>query len=74
LYRNWHGFRDAGRPSHVNLQLLLRVLIFGGYIIFGFVVNVISMVAPHNLSPDMYAATSACPFRFYFIYNAKLAN
>jgi len=57
LYRNWHGFRDAGRPSHVNLQLLLRVLIFGGYIIFGFVVNVISMVAPHNLSPDMYAAT-----------------
>ncbi|KAJ7250839.1 hypothetical protein B0H12DRAFT_1120061 [Mycena haematopus] len=57
LYRNWHGFRDAGRPSHVHGQLLLRVFIFGGYIVFGFAVNIISMVAPHNLAPDMYAAT-----------------
>ncbi|KAJ6585023.1 hypothetical protein B0H19DRAFT_1107723 [Mycena capillaripes] len=57
LYRNWAGFRHAGRPSHIHTQLLLRVLIFGGYIVFGFVVNIISMVAPHNLSPDMYAAT-----------------
>jgi len=57
LYRNWHGFRHAGRPSHVHGQLLLRVFIFGGYIVFGFVVNIISMVAPHNLAPDMYAAT-----------------
>jgi hypothetical protein len=57
LYRNWHGFRHAGRPSHVHGQLLLRVFIFGGYIVFGFAVNIISMVAPHNLAPDMYAAT-----------------
>lgn len=58
LYRNWHGFRHAGRPSHVHGPLLLRVFIFGGYIIFGFAVNVIFMVAPRNLAPDMYAATS----------------
>ncbi|KAF7346358.1 hypothetical protein MSAN_01863500 [Mycena sanguinolenta] len=57
LYRNWDGLRHAGRPSHVHGHLLLRVFIFGGYIVFGFVVNIISMVAPHNLSPDMYAAT-----------------
>ncbi|KAJ7366904.1 hypothetical protein DFH08DRAFT_948899 [Mycena albidolilacea] len=57
LYRNWHGFRHAGRPSHVHGPLLLRVFIFGGYIIFGFAVNVIFMLAPHNLAPDMYAAT-----------------
>ncbi|KAJ7675788.1 hypothetical protein DFH06DRAFT_977396 [Mycena polygramma] len=57
LYRNWHGFRDAGRPRHFHGQLLLRVLIFGGYVIFGFAVNIISMVAPHNLAPDLYAAT-----------------
>ncbi|KAK7048391.1 hypothetical protein R3P38DRAFT_2869083 [Favolaschia claudopus] len=57
LYRNWHGFRHAGRPSHVHGQLILRVFIFGGYIIFGLVVNLISMLAPHNLAPDMYFMT-----------------
>ncbi|KAJ6508751.1 hypothetical protein C8R45DRAFT_815792 [Mycena sanguinolenta] len=57
LYRNWDGLRHAGRPSHVHGHLLLRVFIFGGYIVFGFVANIILMVAPHNLSPDMYAAT-----------------
>jgi len=57
LWRNWHGMRHAGMPSGLNLQLLLRVFIFGVYIVFGFAVNIISMVAPHNLAPDMYAAT-----------------
>jgi hypothetical protein len=42
----------------------LRVFIFGGYIIFGFAVNVIFMLAPHNLAPDMYAATSTSPSPF----------
>ncbi|KAJ6613297.1 hypothetical protein B0H10DRAFT_1805886 [Mycena sp. CBHHK59/15] len=58
LYRNWHGMRDAGMPNAIDFQLLLRVLIFGAYIVFGFAVNIISMVAPHNLAPDMYTATS----------------
>ncbi|KAJ7288293.1 hypothetical protein C8J57DRAFT_1279773 [Mycena rebaudengoi] len=58
LWRNWHGMRHAGMPSGLNLQLLLRVFIFGVYIVFGFAVNIISMVAPHNLAPDMYGATS----------------
>ncbi|KAF7365186.1 hypothetical protein MVEN_00390200 [Mycena venus] len=66
LYRNWHGFRHAGRPSHVHGQLLLRVFIFGGYIVFGFAVNIISMVAPHNLAPDMYAATIGTVIFFVF--------
>jgi hypothetical protein len=66
LYRNWHGFRHAGRPSHVHGQLLLRVFIFGGYIVFGFAVNIISTVAPHNLAPDMYAATIGTVIFFVF--------
>ncbi|KAJ7134659.1 hypothetical protein C8R44DRAFT_730039 [Mycena epipterygia] len=57
LYRNWHGMRDAGRPSGIDVQFLVRVLIFSMYIVFGFAVNIISMVAPHNLAPDLYAAT-----------------
>ncbi|KAJ7107287.1 hypothetical protein C8R43DRAFT_816761, partial [Mycena crocata] len=57
FFRNWHGMRHAGRPSRIDVQLFARVLIFGVYIIFGFAVNIISMVAPHNLAPDLYAAT-----------------
>ncbi|KAJ7175896.1 hypothetical protein C8R46DRAFT_1079956 [Mycena filopes] len=44
LYRNWHGMRDAGRPSRVHAQMTIRVMIFGAYIVFGLAVNVISMV------------------------------
>ncbi|KAJ7784523.1 hypothetical protein B0H16DRAFT_1296716 [Mycena metata] len=57
LYRNWHGMRDAGRPSRVDGQIVLRIVIFGIYIFFGFVVNILDIVAPHNLAPDLYAAT-----------------
>ncbi|KAJ7459885.1 hypothetical protein FB451DRAFT_1405767 [Mycena latifolia] len=57
LYRTWHGLRDAGHPGGLDVQLLLRVLVFGVYLIFGFAVNIISMVTPRSIAPDMYAAT-----------------
>ncbi|KAJ7761501.1 hypothetical protein DFH07DRAFT_815204 [Mycena maculata] len=57
LYRNWHGMRDAGMPSRIDLQLFLRVLIFGVYLIFGFVANILSMADTRSVVPDMYAAT-----------------
>ncbi|KAJ7505288.1 hypothetical protein B0H11DRAFT_414138 [Mycena galericulata] len=57
LYRNWNGMRDAGMPSHINAQFLLRVLIFGVYLVFGFAANIILMTDARSIVPDMYAAT-----------------
>jgi len=57
LYRYWRGMRKAGQTSNVDPQLLIRVLVFGIYIFFGMVVNVVSIFDEHSLAPDMYAAT-----------------
>ncbi|KAK7469277.1 hypothetical protein VKT23_003761 [Stygiomarasmius scandens] len=57
LYRNWRGLRQAGHRFNFELQLLLRVVVFGLYIFFGMVVNIISMFNHHNLVPYIYMAT-----------------
>ncbi len=35
LRRNWTGMRKAGIPGGVDIQLLVRVLVFGVCILFG---------------------------------------
>jgi len=57
LYRNWRGMRRAGRSTGLDLQLIVRVLTFGIYVLYGMVVDIISMFDSHNIAPDMYAAT-----------------
>lgn len=57
LYRRWRGLRHAGFHFHFDTQLTLRVFVFGVYIFFGMVANVVKMFDPHSLIPDMYAAT-----------------
>ncbi|KAJ7212084.1 hypothetical protein GGX14DRAFT_621661 [Mycena pura] len=57
LWRNWHGMRHAGRPSRIDAQIMLRVLIFGAYLVFGLAANIIYVAAPRSVIPDMYAAT-----------------
>lgn len=37
LYRNWRGMRKAGHSNSVDLQLIIRILVFGVYILFGMV-------------------------------------
>ncbi|KAF9463059.1 hypothetical protein BDZ94DRAFT_1322140 [Collybia nuda] len=57
LYRNWRALRKVGQKSGVEVQLFVRVLIFVAYIAFGMFAITISIFDPHNLMPDLYAAT-----------------
>ncbi|KDR82850.1 hypothetical protein GALMADRAFT_853771 [Galerina marginata CBS 339.88] len=58
-YRNACGLRKAGKCANgVDYQFYLRVLIFGGYVTFGMVMNVVSMFIPRSAAPDIYAATA----------------
>jgi hypothetical protein len=58
MYRNWRGLRRAGQSTNFDLQLTVRVIIFGAFIFFGIFVDVISMFSQRSLVPDMYAATA----------------
>jgi len=57
LYRYWRGMRKLGQTSNVDPQLLIRVLTFGMYIIFGMVVNVLTLCDYDSPVPDLSAAT-----------------
>ncbi|THV00818.1 hypothetical protein K435DRAFT_750751 [Dendrothele bispora CBS 962.96] len=57
LYRNWQGLRQAGHHYNVEIQLLIRVFVFGIYIFFGMGANIVSMFDYHTVAPYVYAAT-----------------
>ncbi|KAK0202005.1 hypothetical protein DFS33DRAFT_1442972 [Desarmillaria ectypa] len=57
MYRNYRGMRQARHSTGLRLALLLRVLIFGLYILFGMVVNFVSMFYDHTFIEEMYTAT-----------------
>ncbi|KAG9227586.1 hypothetical protein PTI98_011148 [Pleurotus ostreatus] len=57
LYRNWRAIRSARRTDGSEIQLLLRVLIFGVYVFVGMIVNIFSIFAKSSAFPDIFAAT-----------------
>ncbi|PBK75094.1 hypothetical protein ARMSODRAFT_951169 [Armillaria solidipes] len=57
MYRNYHGMRQARHSTGLHLALLLRVLIFGLYILFGIVANFLFMYTQQTFIGDMYLAT-----------------
>ncbi|KAK0487670.1 hypothetical protein IW261DRAFT_633626 [Armillaria novae-zelandiae] len=57
MYRNYRGMRRARHSTGLHLALLLRVLIFGLYILFGIAANFIFMYTQHTFIGDMYLAT-----------------
>ncbi|KAK0441600.1 hypothetical protein EV421DRAFT_629396 [Armillaria borealis] len=57
MYRNYRGMRQARHSIGLHLALLLRVLIFGLYILFGIVANFVFMYTQHTWIGDMYLAT-----------------
>ncbi|KIK52075.1 hypothetical protein GYMLUDRAFT_373458 [Collybiopsis luxurians FD-317 M1] len=58
LYRNWRGLRQAGQSTAVDLQLIVRVIVFGVFIFLGMIVDIVSMFSPRSVVPDIYAATA----------------
>ncbi|PBK97405.1 hypothetical protein ARMGADRAFT_987092 [Armillaria gallica] len=57
MYRNYRGMRQARHSTGLHLALLLRVLIFGLYILFGIAANFVFMYTQHTRIGDMYLAT-----------------
>ncbi|KAF8903107.1 hypothetical protein CPB84DRAFT_800640 [Gymnopilus junonius] len=58
-YRNHCGLRKAGKcSSGLDFAFYLRVLIFGAYVAFGMIVNIVSIFRPGSVVPDIYAATA----------------
>ncbi|KAJ3801563.1 hypothetical protein GGU11DRAFT_674865, partial [Lentinula aff. detonsa] len=58
LYRNCRGLRQAGESMVVDLQFLVRVVVFGVFIITGMFVDVLSMFSQRSVAPDLYVATA----------------
>ncbi|KAF9013253.1 hypothetical protein BDQ17DRAFT_1536934 [Cyathus striatus] len=58
VYRVWQGRKHAGESSQIDFQILVRVLVFSAYIIFGMVMGIMKTVSPKSVLPDMYAATA----------------
>ncbi|KAF5385707.1 hypothetical protein D9757_005505 [Collybiopsis confluens] len=58
LYRNWRGLRRAGQSTPFDVQLVVRVIVFGGFVFLGMFVDIISMFSQRSVVPDMYAATA----------------
>ncbi|KAJ3747215.1 hypothetical protein DFH05DRAFT_1521558 [Lentinula detonsa] len=58
LYRNYRGLTQAGESMVVDLQFLVRVVVFGVFIITGMFVDVLSMFSQRSVAPDLYVATA----------------
>ncbi|ESK87161.1 hypothetical protein Moror_11854 [Moniliophthora roreri MCA 2997] len=58
VFKNWRARRRsaATRLSHIDTQLVIRVLLFGVYVLAGMVCNCIKLFDPYNPFPYMYAA------------------
>lgn len=57
MYRNYRGMRQARHSTGLHVALLLRVLLFGLYILFGIVASFIFMYTQQTFIGDMYLAT-----------------
>ncbi|KAJ7600639.1 hypothetical protein C8J56DRAFT_13908 [Mycena floridula] len=67
FYRYWKGLKSVGRTKNIiDTQLVIRVLVFGIYVFFGMIVNVLTIFNKHTLAPDMCAATIGTAIFFVF--------
>ncbi|KAK0464279.1 uncharacterized protein EV420DRAFT_1515664 [Desarmillaria tabescens] len=57
IYRNYRGMRQARHSTGLYVALLLRVLVFGLYILFGIVIDFVAMFNDHTFIGEMYLAT-----------------
>jgi len=57
LHRNWRALRKAGNGSGFDVSLVLRVIVFGGYVFIGLILSLLSIVAPKTIVPDMWIAS-----------------
>jgi hypothetical protein len=58
MYRNWRGIRKAGHSGGVQLQLVLRVLVFGFYCFMGMIISAVSIIEHKSPVPDLFCATT----------------
>jgi len=65
LRRNWVGFRDCGLHVAFDLQLIVRVVIFGVFIVIGFILA-ISTIFFSTLGPDFF--TAAVPLVIFMVF------
>jgi len=58
LHRNWRALRNTGSDgSGLDISLVVRVVVFGGYVFIGLVLSLLSIVAPKTIVPDMWIAS-----------------
>jgi hypothetical protein len=59
MCRSWRAIRKAGQHSDgANVQILLRVLLFGIYVFMGVIISALSNTERNSPVPDLFAATS----------------
>jgi len=69
LRRNWVGLRNASSESNMDLQLIVRVVVFGVYIMIGFVLA-ISTIFVSTSAPDIFSAT--VPIAIFFLFGMQM--
>ncbi|EIN12736.1 hypothetical protein PUNSTDRAFT_111132 [Punctularia strigosozonata HHB-11173 SS5] len=57
LWRNWQALKRAGMSSGLDYYFLLRVFVFGVYVLLGMIVSAVMIFSPQSVFPDMYAAS-----------------
>jgi len=57
LHRNWRALRKRGNGCGFDVSLVVRVVVFGGYVFIGLVMSLLSIVAPKSIVPDMWIAS-----------------
>jgi hypothetical protein len=59
MCRSWRAIRKAGQHSDgANVQILLRVLLFGIYVFMGVIISALSNTERNSPVPDLFAATT----------------
>ncbi|KAJ4482090.1 hypothetical protein J3R30DRAFT_3456379 [Lentinula aciculospora] len=56
LYRNCRALRRTGELIVIDLQFLVRVIVFAVFIFLGMFVDVVSVFSQRSLAPDLYTA------------------
>lgn len=73
LRRNWIGLRNSGQEDNtgVDPHLIVRVAVFGVYVIVGFILSLVSVFVS-TAAPDMFIATVPLVITFVFGIQADI--
>lgn len=58
MYRSWRAIRKAGHSGGTNVQIILRVLLFGIFVVMGVIISALSVFGHDSQVPDLFAATT----------------